>query len=155
MSTPLKRSLAESTSTRKRDHQQSTGNTAMCVPRHVTTIRPGEGAQSIPRDKPASAASNWRRSMNRAKGGCQVYLQVHKLGGWSVRLQEHQRDDEKTKRVWTMRNKCIYAFQSSSEEDWKRSPNVPNCLPNGITRDRRWITSKQDIVEGLNIGVES
>jgi len=46
-----------------------------------------------------------------------VYLQVHQLGGWSVRLQVHRRNDGKIKQVWSMRSECIYVYWGSSERD--------------------------------------
>jgi len=53
-------------------------------------------SKSIPRGKPASAPSYWRWYVHQAQGWCPVYLQVHRLGGWSVHVQMHLRDDEKS-----------------------------------------------------------
>ena len=77
---------------------------------------------------------------------------MHRLGGWSVRLHEHRRDDDMIKFAWSMPNECNYVYRSSSEQDTvqqhfvyrssceqarKWSPNVPNGLLNGIARDSR------------------
>jgi len=88
--------------------------------------------------------------VHREQGRCQVYLQVHRLGGCSVRLQMHR------KRWWEDQGRLMYAKQvpiwqpkkfrtryrttpfvywSSSEPDQKWFPNVQNSLLNGIARD--------------------
>jgi hypothetical protein len=110
-------------------NDKRTQKTTTWIPRQVTSSTPGERVEGIPGGKPAR---NWRWYGHRAPGGYQVYLQVHRLGGWSVRLQEHRSNDGKIKQVWSMPNEYIYVYWSSSEHDRKWTPNILNSLPNGI-----------------------
>jgi len=106
---------------------------------------------------------------------------VHRLGEWSVRVQEHRRDDAKTKGVWSMTNKCNYIYRSSSGRHRKSHRNVPHILLNGIATDSHWTASREAVttrhhewqlrklttddhwdhaankitIEGLQIGIES
>jgi len=112
--------------------------TMIWIPRQLTASKPGEGADTIAGGNPPS---NWRWYMHRTPGWCQVYLQVHRRGEWSVRLQEHQRDDEMIKRVWMMPNECLNVYQSSSNTyqivywmasqetltEWHPTPNMAEC----------------------------
>jgi len=88
--------------------------TMIWIPRQVTASTLGGGVESIPGGKPASNGKWW---VHRAKGWCQVYRQVHRLGGWSVQLQEHWKDDEKIN------------------------------LPNGITKDSHQTASRETVTE--------
>ena len=51
------------------------------------------------------------------------------------------------KRVWSMPNECMYVYWSSSERDWKWSPNVLYSLPNGIGSDSHHVTSQETVTE--------